>query len=964
MSKKIICLFALALGLAGSASARLIVYEGFDYATGSLGGNAGGAGWDSGVAWDGTQTVTAPGMEWPDLPVVGNKVASGGTASFRKMPTGFSALNNTIWISFLCQNSATPSWSGISPFNGSSEALFLGKPDGSAYWGLVLYNAMNDSGAATGSRLSAIPISEQVFFVVRIINGASSSQITAWLNPDLAGEPTVDTAFFDSGTAGVVAGRVSFDRIRINGAGAVFYDELRIGQTYADVSATDTRLASKPNPGKESEDMPSDSALSWTAGKYAATHDVYLGTSFEDVNEANTSDPRGILVSQGQADTTFDPEGQLEYGQTYYWRIDEVNAAPDYTVFKGNIWSFTTEPYSYPITSVTVTTSSEAPASPAIRTIDKSGLNDADQHSTDTSDMWMTQTLPAWVQYSFDKEYTLHELWVWNSNSPLEPFMGLGAKDVTVEYSTDGQTWTALENVPEFAQATASATYTANTTVSFGEITAKYVKLTINDNWGASLMTGLSEVRFFYTPVQAFEPAPADGAAKIGVDAELSWRPGRKATSHNVYLGTDANDVAAGTVPVETVIDHSYTPDALDLGTAYYWRVDEAGETGVYEGNLWTFTTQEFLTIDDFESYNDDIEAETTIWHTWIDGLATQTSGSQVGYNDSPFAEQKIIHGGKQSMPLQYNNTSFTLSEATRTFDSAQNWTTNGADTLSLYFRGITPSFAQSSDGEILMNGLGWDIEGSSDSFRFAYKSLTGNGSIVARVNSLYASHTWAKAGVMIRQSDAAGATNVMMAKTPGSGNGASFQWRLTVAGTTASVQPTETVGFPYWVKLERSGNSFTAYTSPDGAAWTQLGEAQTIAMTDPVLIGLALTSHDSGIVTGASFSNVATTGNVAGNWQIAEIGEAQKEGNSIERIYLTVKDSSKTATLLNPDTLATGRQDWQQWQIPLSDLTAAGVKITAIQSITLGVGNPTSPAVGGTGTVYFDDIVRGKPLQ
>ncbi len=967
MIKRIICLLALALGLAGSASANLIVYDGFDYATGSLGGNAGGTGWTAGVAWDGDQTVASPGLEWPRLPVAGNKVTSTSTASFRLMPSGFSALNRTIWISFLCQDSATPSWCGISPFNGSgSEALFIGKPDTSAYWGLSLYNSMSDSGGVTGARLSTVPVGELAFFVVRIVNSASSSHITAWLNPALNKEPTVETAFYDNETAGETTGRVPFDRIRISGAGsALFYDELRIGETYVDVSATNPGLASKPNPDTESKDVPLDSMLSWTASEYAATHDVYLGTSFDDVNAASASDPRGVLVGQGQADTAFDPEGLLEYGQTYYWRIDEVNAAPDYTVFKGNVWSFTIEPYGYPITSITVATSSEAPASRAIRTIDESGLNDADQHSTNTSDMWMTQALPAWIQYNFDKEYTLYELWVWNSNSPLEPFMGLGAKDVTVEYSTDGETWTALENVPEFAQATVSETYTTNTTVSFGEIAAKHVKLTINDNWGTSAMTGLSEVRFFYTPVQAFEPNPADGATDIALDTTLSWRPGRKATSHNVYLGTDANAVAAGTVPAETVTDHDYTPDALNFGTLYYWKVDEVGDDGVYAGNLWSFVAQEFEPVDDFEGYDDE---DNCIFDIWIDGYANNDSGSQVGYIDSvngTFGETTIVHSGNQSMPMLYDNTkSPYYSEATRTFDAAQDLTADSADTLSLYFRGIAPSFTESADGEIVMNGLGWDIEGSSDGFRFAYKSLNGNGSIVARVNSLYASNSWAKTGVMIRQSDGAGATNAMMAKTPSSGNGATFQWRLTAAGTTASVQPTEAVGFSYWVKLERSGDSITAYTSPDGAAWTQLGEAQTIAMTDPVLIGLALTSHDSSIVTSASFSNVTTSGNVTGDWQIAEIGEAQVEGNSIERLYLTVKDSSKTATLLNPDTLATGRQDWQQWQIPLSDLAAAGVKITAIESITLGVGNPTSPAVGGTGTVYFDDIVRGKPLQ
>ncbi|MEN6425936.1 MAG: discoidin domain-containing protein [Phycisphaerales bacterium] len=294
-------------------------------------------------------------------------------------------------------------------------------------------------------------------------------------------------------------------------------------------------IAIAPVPDSAATDVPRDVVLSWTPGESAATHDVYFGTSFEDVNSASTSDPRGVLISQGQVDAAFDPEGLLEYGQTYYWRIDEVNGAPDYTLFKGEVWSFTTETYAYPITGLTVTASSAQPASPASNTINGSGLNDLDQHGVDLKTMWVTPGgLPAWIQYTFDREYKLHELWVWNANSELEAFMGFGAKGVTIEYSSDGATWTALENVPEFVKGTGSATYTANNIIDLGEVMAKYVKLTINTTWGATGIASLSEVRFFYTPVQGFEPDPTDGETGIALDATLNWRPGREAVSHKV----------------------------------------------------------------------------------------------------------------------------------------------------------------------------------------------------------------------------------------------------------------------------------------------------------------------------------------------------------------------------------------------------------------------------------------------
>ncbi|MBP7054036.1 MAG: hypothetical protein KBE65_23755, partial [Phycisphaerae bacterium] len=275
-------------------------------------------------------------------------------------------------------------------------------------------------------------------------------------------------------------------------------------------------------------------------------------------------------------------------------------------------------------------------------------------------------------------------------------WMGLGAKDVTVEYSTDGQTWTAIENVPQFAQETGTAPCPANTTISFGEVSARHVKLTINTVWGSGMGAGLSEVRFYYVPVQAFQPDPTDGATGVRVDAQFNWRPGRKATSHQVYLGTDANAVDEGSVAAETVTDHRYIPDALDFGTTYYWKVDEVGDSGTYEGDVWSFASQEYGEIDTFEAYNDD---DNCIYDTWLDGYLDKSSGSQVGYIDSSngtFGETAIVHSGLQSMPLFYNNTASPYySEAKRTFDSAQDWTARGIKSLAIYFAGKTGNAGQ-----------------------------------------------------------------------------------------------------------------------------------------------------------------------------------------------------------------------------------------------------------------------------
>ena len=256
--------------------------------------------------------------------------------------------------------------------------------------------------------------------------------------------------------------------------------------------------AVSPIPGNETTDVPRDTSLSWTAAATAATHNVYFGTSWDDVNAAGPAAPLGVLVSEGQTETTYTGASLLTYGQTYYWRVDEVNSAPDYTVFKGNVWSFTVEPYVYPIRNIiaTINTTYLETGGPE-NTVNGSGLNANDEHSILSTDMWLgtAGAEPAYIQYEFDGLYALEEMSVWNYNVQFELMLGFGLKDVTIESSENGTDWTVLGDV-QLAQATAQADYGANTTVDFEGVAAKYIKLTVNSGYGPLGLFGLSEVRF------------------------------------------------------------------------------------------------------------------------------------------------------------------------------------------------------------------------------------------------------------------------------------------------------------------------------------------------------------------------------------------------------------------------------------------------------------------------------------
>jgi hypothetical protein len=724
-----------------------------------------------------------------------------------------------------------------------------------------------------------------------------------------------------------------------------------------------------PSPAGGAVDVPRDSALSWRPGGFADKHDVYLGAVSADLEAASRIDPKGVLASQAQDANTYDPAGVFEFGQTYYWRVDEVNAPPSTTIIAGPVWSFTVEPYSYPIQRVTATASGAQAGMGPEKTIDGSGLVGG-LHGVEPTSMWLSNGVPPnWIQYEFDQAYKLHQLLVWNSNQLLEGLLGFGAKDVTIETSSDGTTWTALANVPEFSRASGAAGYAANTTVNLGGVLARYVKLTINSTWGGLPAAGLSEVRFSYVPVQPRLPVPSSGATSVHESTVLNWRTGREAAAHKIYFGTDADAVRNGTALVQTVTVNSFDPGSLEFGKTYFWKVVEVNEAAtpqVWEGEVWSFSTRESSVVDDFESYNDDLEAKTTIFDTWIDGLTNGLSGSVVGNNQAPFAERAIIHGGKQAMPLDYNNTrSPFFSETERTFDSLRDWTVNGSDTLTVWFRGNPAAFAEAA-GMITMSGGGADIWNAADEFRFAFKSLNGDGTIVAKVDSIVNTDPWAKVGVMIRETLDPGARFAAVYATPG--NGVRYQARLLNAGAAVSdtaVATPEQIALraPVWVKIERTGSSFNCFYSTDGVKWTSMSwNPQTINMSAGVYLGLAVTSHNVNAATTAQFSSVSTTGSVTGAWQAEAIGVAQP-ANGPAPLYVGVQDSSgKTKTITHPDPAATTLAAWQQWRIPLSEFSSAGVKLTAVKMMILGVGDKSSPKPDGAGRIYIDDIGVGHP--
>ncbi len=493
-------------------------------------------------------------------------------------------------------------------------------------------------------------------------------------------------------------------------------------------------------------------------------------------------------------------------------------------------------------------------------------------------------------------------------------------------------------------------------------------------------------------PDLAWNSSPANRSTPdIKQATPLSWLPGDRAAQHDVYFGTDKDavdnaDTSTADIYRGRQAGTSYSPpEGVEWGGGpYYWRVDEFNTDGtISKGRIWSFTVADFILIDDFESYN---IGDNEIWFAWHDGLGagapgspdfvpSNGTGSEIGDGTTgSYTEESIVHGGNQSMPYWYNNNKQGFnkySEAELTLSDTRDWTAGGVEELSLWFRGnpvSVGSFTEGPVGTYTMTASGADIFGTADEFHYAYKMLTGAGSIIARVESVELTDSWAKAGVMIRETLDAGSkfagVYIMPTNPDGSATeGCRFQARLdTDLGATSdtSVSTTEqrAIIAPYWVKLERDvAGNFSGYYSADGSSWRSMfWNPQNISMNSNVYIGLALTSHNNSAVCEAVFSNVTISGSVVTQWANQDIGI---ESNVAEPLYVAVSNSAGSpAVVYHNDPGAANVDIWTEWPIPLQDLVDLGLNLTDVDRIVIGVGtrgNTTIP--GGSGKMYFDDI-------
>jgi len=431
--------------------------------------------------------------------------------------------------------------------------------------------------------------------------------------------------------------------------------------------------AHNPNPSNGAEVQDTWSSISWAPGNTAVSHDVYFGDNFDDVNAGAESTSLG---NQTETDIVVGfpgfafPDG-LVPGTTYYWRIDEVEADGT-TKHKGFVWSFSIPPQ---------TAYNPEPADGSV--------------SIDPNDDL------SWTE-------------------------GFGSILHYVYFS---------DNFDE-VNAAAGALPHGSTRYEPGPL-----KLAQTYYWRVDefdiFETYKGDVWSFTTQGAVSSPSPANGAVDVTQTPVLTWSHGIFADSHQIYFGTDIDAVKNADASSSeykgtgNLGSESFDPGQLEWNTTYYWRIDEANNANAdspWTGLLWSFSTADFLIIDDMEAYNDLDPADPAsnrIFLAWLDGFNDPTNGSLVGYDNPPFAEQRIVHSGNQSMPMSYDN-SVGKSEATLTLTSNRDWTVKGVDTLTIWFRGSLSNAAETlyvalngnarvdhdnPDAATLMSWTPWNID-------------------------------------------------------------------------------------------------------------------------------------------------------------------------------------------------------------------------------------------------------------
>jgi len=404
------------------------------------------------------------------------------------------------------------------------------------------------------------------------------------------------------------------------------------------------KTAWNPVPTNGAKFVDPNAGLSWDPGVGALIHYVYFGDNFEDVNSATDA----TFIPQ----TTHDP-GPLELGKTYYWRVDESDSQ---TIHRGKVWSFTTTipggglkgEYYNNMTLIGV---------PVLTRIDP-GVDfnfgsDSPQPNVVNEDGFSVRWRGE-VEAVFSEAYTFY--------TRTDDGSRLWLNDQLI---VDKWAWvnTLADARSKPIQLVAGERYSIRMEWYNEDGNAEAHLL-----WeSASQPKGAIPAAALSLPLRASGAKPPNGAVDVKLTPILSWSAGEAAVSHQVYLGTNqevmrnANTDSLEYKGIRDMGSENYDPGKLAWETTYYWRVDEVNNLNPespWVGSVWSFTTADFLGIEDFEDYNgsavvyhdDPSAAQIDTWTEWTIDLSAPGGFAAQGVNLANVNTISIGFGDKNNL--------------------------------------------------------------------------------------------------------------------------------------------------------------------------------------------------------------------------------------------------------------------------------------------------------------------------
>jgi hypothetical protein len=479
--------------------------------------------------------------------------------------------------------------------------------------------------------------------------------------------------------------------------------------------STNDGKAHSPEPRDGEQMLDLEQIVSWSAGCWAASHDVYFGTDFNDVSDGATVAYQG---NQGVEDADFDPHDWdpcgLDYSTWYYWRIDEVNGP---NTWPGNVWSFKTEGFIFdPNLRVWYKfdeTEGDRAADSSGRehygdlaggpVWDANGYNDGCLSFDEDGHV----VVPTPVLGEIDKQITIcvwlnnsvsgsHENVVIAAGADWEDYYlrvavpddstdvywraGGEANDVFEWNGGNPAVWEGSWNHFGFVKDEDAGTmeiylngvkasgFAGASSGTLARIRDRRIRIGAETDETGDYRGRVDDLMVYDRALSADEiagifrggdlgiawgPDPYDGQADVARDANLVWRPGDYAAQHKAYFGMSWEDVNSMSDPCATTTpgNENYNPGILELETSYYWRIDEVNGPNTWKGPVWSFTVADFLILDDFEQYDLD---QKRVQYTWYDQYS-QEWGEATGAWLELARPPKPVHLGDQAVSYTYD---------------------------------------------------------------------------------------------------------------------------------------------------------------------------------------------------------------------------------------------------------------------------------------------------------------------